>query len=269
MDMDMSGADDSELSEAQLAARKAAQAKALAAARQAEAARNVAPLAKLWLNGNGIGAAGAAWLAQALAVNSSLRSLVLSENEIGDEGAVLLVEAVARSNRTLSELHLDDNPIGAHCHARLTAAFDACPTLLHLSAPGLSLHKARPRGDLALPIAPERPPPPPVWRPAVALDAFAPTASTNPEDDVVTIAPVARLKKKKSMAAAAPEVQAEPPVVTRGEFCSITAMPVHEHLSFEELRVRQMQVRFVKIVRAGFVFPRGNPCRKHYFCGRV
>jgi hypothetical protein len=81
----------------------------------------------------------------------------------------------------------------------------------------------------------------------VALDAFAPTASTNPEDDVVTkaaAAPAARLKKKKSMAAAAPEVAAEPPVVSRGEFCSITAMPVHEHLSFEELRVRQMQVRF-------------------------
>jgi hypothetical protein len=126
------------------------------------------------------------------------------------------------------------------------------------SAPGLSLHKARPRDDLALPIAPERPPPPPVWRPTVALDAFAPTASTNPEDDVVTAAaPVARLKKKKSMAAAAaaaPEVAAEPPVVRRGEFCSITAMPAHEHLSFEELRVRQMQVRFAKIFREDFLF---------------
>ena len=47
----------------------------------------------LW--GNSVGDSGAAYLSQALAVNSSLTNLVLSGNSIGDSGASSLSQGLA------------------------------------------------------------------------------------------------------------------------------------------------------------------------------
>jgi len=50
---------------------------------------------------NEIGAAGAAWLADALMANRTLRVLLLAGNSIGDEGAAALARALA-TNRSLT-----------------------------------------------------------------------------------------------------------------------------------------------------------------------
>jgi len=60
---------------------------------------------QLVLDNNGIGAAGAAWLADALMANRTLRFLWLYDNSIGDEGASALARALA-TNRSLTDVRL-------------------------------------------------------------------------------------------------------------------------------------------------------------------
>jgi len=60
---------------------------------------------QLELGYNGIGAAGAAVLADALIANRTLRALVLADNSIGDEGAAALARALA-TNRSLARVCL-------------------------------------------------------------------------------------------------------------------------------------------------------------------
>jgi len=60
---------------------------------------------QLYLDNNGIGAAGAAVLADALMANRTLRVLGLSDNSIGDEGAAALARALA-TNHSLREVCL-------------------------------------------------------------------------------------------------------------------------------------------------------------------
>jgi len=54
---------------------------------------------QLVLDNNGIGAAGAAALADALMANRTLRVLGLADNLIGDEGAAALARALATNRR--------------------------------------------------------------------------------------------------------------------------------------------------------------------------
>jgi len=58
---------------------------------------------QLSLYNNGIGAAGAAWLACALMANRTLSVLGLADNSIGDEGAAALARALA-TNRSLTRV---------------------------------------------------------------------------------------------------------------------------------------------------------------------
>jgi len=60
---------------------------------------------QLFFVNNGIGAAGAAWLACALMVNRTLSVLGLGDNSIGDEGAAALARALA-TNRSLTRVCL-------------------------------------------------------------------------------------------------------------------------------------------------------------------
>jgi len=60
---------------------------------------------QLYLSRNGIGAAGAAMLADALMANRTLRVLGLDSNSIGDEGAAAMARALA-TNRSLTRVCL-------------------------------------------------------------------------------------------------------------------------------------------------------------------
>ena len=63
------------------------------------------------LSGNNIGDAGAAAIANAIAVNASLKSLELFGNQIGDAGAAAIANAIA-VNASLKILALEGNKIG-------------------------------------------------------------------------------------------------------------------------------------------------------------
>eukprot|EP01116_Phalansterium_solitarium_P017586 TRINITY_DN4372_c0_g1_i7.p1 TRINITY_DN4372_c0_g1~~TRINITY_DN4372_c0_g1_i7.p1 ORF type:complete len:229 (+),score=67.11 TRINITY_DN4372_c0_g1_i7:903-1589(+) len=70
------------------------------------------PLRRLLLSRNRIGDRGAAYLADALAVNNSLEDLALEANEIGDAGLAALADALRRNQR-LVQVRLDGNVLTA------------------------------------------------------------------------------------------------------------------------------------------------------------
>jgi len=65
---------------------------------------------EMHLFGNGIRAAGATQLANALRTNTTLKHLGLNNNKIGDAGATQLADAL-RTNTTLEHLYLCDNAV--------------------------------------------------------------------------------------------------------------------------------------------------------------
>jgi hypothetical protein len=196
-------------------------------ARVAEAARHVSPLSRLFLGYNKISNEGVATIALALKSNAYLRTLVLTENEITEIGCLRLLAAIRDSgNTTLQELHMDHNPmdIDEKCEAQIRKLFEECPHLVRLVVPGILLTRST---SSLQPIMPRQTRPKPVWLPPVSLDAFEPTPSQDADDFI---------PPRRSKHSSEPEVPMAP------VYQSITAMPVHQHLSFEELRLRQLQV---------------------------
>ena len=91
-----------------------------------------ATVTPLNLSSNKIGASGAAFLSQALSVNTTLTYLNLSSNEIGASGAASLSQALS-VNTTLSHLKVSHNMIGASGAASLSQALYVNTTLTDLS----------------------------------------------------------------------------------------------------------------------------------------
>ncbi|CAK9096268.1 Nucleotide-binding oligomerization domain-containing protein 1 (Caspase recruitment domain-containing protein 4) [Durusdinium trenchii] len=76
------------------------------------------PLARLSLNGCGIGAVGARALAEALETASELIVVELVNNEMGEDGGQALLEAVKR-NKHLKEVKVSLNSISAETEAEI------------------------------------------------------------------------------------------------------------------------------------------------------
>ena len=85
----------------------------------AEALKVNNTLVKLNLANNGIGPAGAAALRDALTVNSGLSWLKIAANGIGEDECRLLVDVIAKKNRSVTALGMDENGMSDITEERL------------------------------------------------------------------------------------------------------------------------------------------------------
>ena len=114
---------------------------AAGAAALAEALKTNTTLTLLDLTGNDLNAAGAAALAEALKTNTTLTVLDLTGNDLNAAGAAALAEAL-KTNTTLTELYLSGNNLNAAGSAVLAEALKTNTTLTLLYLSGNNLDAA-------------------------------------------------------------------------------------------------------------------------------
>ena len=105
---------------------------AAGAAALADGLKSCNNLQELWLSNNNIGAAGAAALADGLMFCNKLQELWFSGNNIGAEGAAALADGLKSCNN-LKELVLSDNNIGGSGAAALADGLKSCNNLQTLA----------------------------------------------------------------------------------------------------------------------------------------